>query len=497
MLNWDELKQYREDNRTEAKKAAGGLPRSIWETYSAFANTFGGYILLGVEELPDKSFRTAPLPSPEKLVADFWNGVNNRQIVSVNILADKNVSVMEGDGGRIVVIEVPRADRRDKPVYLGSDPFAGSYRRNGEGDYHCTKDEVRNMMRDQSDVSQDLRVLEQLALDAFDYESVRRYRIRLQNTRPEHVWENLDDAEFLQKLACIGRAEDGTLHPTAGGVLMFGYEYEIIKEFSNYFLDYQEHDDESTRWTDRIVSNLGDWSGNLFDFYTRVYNRLVQNVKTPFKLEGDTRVDDTPVHKAIREALVNALIHANYYDRRGLVIHRRPQNITIANPGCLRVGVSDAVMGGLSDPRNITLIKLFNLINIGERAGSGIPNIYAVWKSQGWKPPVLEEQFNPDRTVLSLDLSTQSGEKETIKRDDNGKETIKRGDNDKVAVRELKKQAIIEYLASHPVCKASELSVPTGVSVSRTKVYLRELVADGVIIAEGANRNRTYHLKTR
>ncbi len=54
---------------------------------------------------------------------------------------------------------------------------------NGEGDYRCTKDEVRNMMRDQSDVSQDLRVLEQLDLNAFDYESVRRYRIRLQNTR--------------------------------------------------------------------------------------------------------------------------------------------------------------------------------------------------------------------------------------------------------------------------------------------------------------------------
>jgi predicted HTH transcriptional regulator len=180
MLNWNELKRCREDNRTEAKKAAGGLPRSIWETYSAFANTFGGYILLGVEELPDKSFHMVPLSAPEKLVADFWNGINNRQIVSVNILADKN-------------------------------------------------------------------------------------------------------------------------------------------------------------------------------------NRLVQDMKTPFKLEGDTRVDDTPVHKAIREALVNSLIHANYYDRRGLVIHRRPQNITIANPGCLRVSVSDAVMGGFSDPRNITLIKLFNL----------------------------------------------------------------------------------------------------------------------------------------
>jgi predicted HTH transcriptional regulator len=313
MINLNELNQYREGNRLEAKKAQGGLPSSLWETYSAFANTQGGVILLGVEEQEDKTLRAIGLPDPEKLVKEFWDAINNRQKVSVNILTDKHVRIVETDGHRIVLIEVFRANRVDKPVSIGAVYFSGTYRRNGEGDYHCTKDEVRNMLRDQSNVSQDLRVLEQLALDAFDYESVRRYRIRLQNTRPEHVWENLDDTEFLLKLACIGRTEDGALHPTAGGILMFGFEHEIIKEFSNYFLDYQEHDDDSTRWTDRIVSSTGEWSGNLFDFYTRVYGRLAQGVKTPFKLERDTRQDDTPVHKAVREALVNALIHANHY----------------------------------------------------------------------------------------------------------------------------------------------------------------------------------------
>jgi predicted HTH transcriptional regulator len=405
MLNWDEIHQYRENNRIEAKKAVGGLPRSLWETYSAFANTSGGYILLGVEELPDKTFRTVALSDPEKLATEFWSTVRNREKVSVNILTDKHVQIVEAGGRRIVVIEVPRADRRDRPVYINQNPMTGSYRRNGEGDYCCTPDEVRNMLRDQTDTSQDTRVLEQLDLDAFDYDSIRRYRIRLQYTRPKHVWENLEDIECLYKLGCVGRTEDGALHPTAAGLLMFGFEHAIVKEFSHYFLDYQEHDDESTRWTDRIISSSGEWSGNIFDFYYRVYNRIVQEVKTPFKLEGGTRVDDTPVHKALREALANAVIHANYYDRRGLVIHRRPKLITIANPGSLRVSLDDAIMGGLSDPRNVTLIKLFNLIDIGERAGSGLPNIYAVWEGQGWAPPKLEEQFNPDRTILSLALS--------------------------------------------------------------------------------------------
>ena len=95
MLNWDAIAKYRENNRIEAKQALGGLPRSVWETYSAFANTLGGCILLGVEELPDRYFRALSLPDPEKLVSDFWNGANNRQFVNVNILSDKNVQLAQ------------------------------------------------------------------------------------------------------------------------------------------------------------------------------------------------------------------------------------------------------------------------------------------------------------------------------------------------------------------------------------------------------------------
>lgn len=133
MLDLANLRQYKENNRLEAKRAQGGLPHSIWETSSAFANTFGGYILLGVIENAGKSFSSVPLPDPERLAADFWNGVNNRAVTNANILSDRNVQIRESEGNRIVVIEVPRADRHDKPVYIGSDPFAGTYRRNGEG----------------------------------------------------------------------------------------------------------------------------------------------------------------------------------------------------------------------------------------------------------------------------------------------------------------------------------------------------------------------------
>lgn len=101
---------------------------------------------------------------------------------------------------------------------------------------------------------------------------------------------------------------------------MFGNEYDIVREFNTYFLDYQEQYDADTRWTDRIISSSGDWSGNVYDFYFRVYNKLIQDIKVPFKMDGGTRVDDTPVHQALREALANCLVHADYYGRQGLVI---------------------------------------------------------------------------------------------------------------------------------------------------------------------------------
>jgi predicted HTH transcriptional regulator len=56
------------------------------------------------------------------------------------------------------------------------------------------------------------------------------------------------------------------------------------------------------------------------------------------------------------------------------------------------------------DPRNKSLMKMFNLISIGERSGSGVPNIFNTWADEGWKEPVIEERFDPDRTILTLEF---------------------------------------------------------------------------------------------
>ena len=91
---WSKLEKYREDGHIEAKEALGGLPESLWETYSAFANASGGVILLGVGENPDKSFRILELLDPQELIDEFWAILENPDFVSVNLLTRDDVQIL-------------------------------------------------------------------------------------------------------------------------------------------------------------------------------------------------------------------------------------------------------------------------------------------------------------------------------------------------------------------------------------------------------------------
>ncbi len=146
MIDFEKLHDYRENNRIEAKKAVGGLPHSIWETYSAFANTLGGIILLGVEEQKDGSFHTAKLPDAGALVEDFFALLADTRVVNRCILSEGDVTIEESEGKEIVAIRVPRVRRDQRPIFIGGNPMTGSYFRDGEGDHRIPKEEVLRMM---------------------------------------------------------------------------------------------------------------------------------------------------------------------------------------------------------------------------------------------------------------------------------------------------------------------------------------------------------------
>ncbi len=482
--------KYKEDNRREVKKAKGGLPNALWESYSSFANCYGGVIILGVEENKDGSWKTTGLNAYEKnkLIKDFWDTINNRKKTNINILRDEDIETYNVDGDLIIVIYVPMAKREEKPVYINDDLFGGTYRRNHEGDYKCTRIQVKAMLRDQTENTIDMEVLDDTPMEDLNYETIRGYRNRHRSLKAGHPFERLSDDEYLRSIgaAAISR-EDKKLHPTAAGMLMFGDEYNIVRHFPEYFLDYREMLDPSIRWTDRLQSSSGEWSGNICDFYFRVYNKIIKDVKVPFAMSGGDRIDDTPVHKALREALANCLINADYYGTRGVVIKKEQDKLILENPGYIRTGKIQMRKGGESDPRNKTLMKMFNLINIGERAGSGVPNIFNTWEDQGWKEPVIEERFDPDRTVLSLEFT----KKQAIKTSDK-KQAIKTSDKKQAIKTRENMEAIRNYLKENGPSKTSDISDFINLSSSRTRMILSEMDDIETI---GENRNRKYKLK--
>ena len=467
MIDLNNIESYRENNRIEAKKALGGLPHSIWETYSAFANTLGGLILLGVEEYKDKSLHPVDLPDPEGMVREFMTLVSDPKKASVNILSPRDVMIEEVNGGRIIIVNVPRAARYDRPVYVDGDP-KNTFRRNGEGDYRCSPEEFQAMERDAAVRTQDMRPVKETDLSVLSRDTLRDYRERICLARPEGGWDRPDDTGFLVKLGAAVCDEGDQPHPTAGGLLMFGRAEIIRGIYPDYLLEYREDRDGGE---ELLTSASGDWSGNILDFYFRVRA----------KLREDGRALRPEVPDALDEALTNCLINADYFGSGGIRILNTGSGISFENPGSFRIGLDRARRGGRSDPRNSVLQNLFHQIRIGEQTGSGIPHIFRVWREQGWAEPVISQTFRPDRIGLTLRFGPSEGPA-------TGKKPA--------AVRAVKRRMIIEYLTDHASAKTAEIADFLAVSPSVTRSCLRELIAAGIVAPQGNGRNRVYKLKS-
>lgn len=394
---------WAEGDDLEFKSAQGGLPKSLWETYSAMANSHGGVILLGVED----NGRVSGVREPRKLKKAFWDTVNNRGKVNLNLCGDADVAEISHPDGLILAIRVPQASRNQRPIFLGQNPLTGTYRRNDEGDYRCTEQEVGRMLSDRAEEPADNRILEGFDMDDLDLRSVNQYRQRFASHKPTHPWLSEDDKGFLTKLG--GWRSDrkrGTEGLTVAGLLMFGRDEPLREGLPGYHVDYRERlsGDPAVRWSDRLTAD-GTWQPNLFQFYLRVAQRLLTDLKLPFQLDADLfRKGETEVHEAIREALVNALIHADYQGQGGIVVEKLRDAFEFSNPGTLLVSFDQLLRGNVSECRNKALQTMFMLIGTAEKAGSGVDKMLGGWASQHWRSPIVREQMQPDRVTWRLPM---------------------------------------------------------------------------------------------
>ena len=401
-----------ENEELEFKGAKGGFPGSFWETYSAFANTNGGIIILGIREKQDglKSDNLS-YEDIDKLQKDLWAGLGNRNTINLNLLTNDDVKQLEVENSHVLIVRVPRASRDQRPVHVGHDPYSGTYRRGYEGDFKCTRREVQRMFAD-ADLTRttDKRILKGFSIDDIDKESLRQYRQLFNIAKPDHVWSTLDDFSFLKQLGAYRKdrvlGEEGF---TVAGILMFGKSDAITDDecLPNFFPDYRNETtfSDTERWIDRIYPD-GTWEANLFQFYLRTLPRLQSFLPKPFSIKDNQRIDQSPAHVAIREVFVNLCVHPDYKAEGSLTVIFKNGTYFFSNPGTMLVSQEQFFEGGESICRNPTLQKMFMMLGPAEKAGSGGAKIMEGWRKNNWKAPFIFEHTRPDKVEFWLSMQS-------------------------------------------------------------------------------------------
>ncbi len=408
----DTLLNQTECDDIEFKSAAGGFPDSFWDTYSAFANTDGGTIVFGVKEKDGKfSLNGLTDAQIDKYKKDFWTNMNNRSTISCNLMKESDVVTTEYKGYKFMLFFVPRASNEQRPVFRTTNPYNGTFKRNYEGDYRCTEREVKRMFADADEQHPvDCRILKNYTLNDIDKEALNKYRQLFKLSSPDHPWLAYDDVELLRMLGGYRKdRQTGEEGFTLAGLLMFGKSLAITDPecAPHFFPDYQEHltEDEDVRWTNRIWPD-GTWEANLFNFYQRVLPRLQSVLPKPFKLEDNIRREETPAHVAVREALINLCIHADYTENASLVVRHNANGFIFSNPGTMLVSKDQYYMGGESVCRNKSLQKMFAMLGVAEKAGSGTDKIMKGWKESNWRAPKIDIKQEPDKVVLTMPMES-------------------------------------------------------------------------------------------
>lgn len=480
-MNKEQLLEYinlGETSTVEFKSAKGGLPKSLWSSISSFANSSGGYIILGVEEV-DSKFELGSLKDSTTILKNFWNLHNNTEKLSFPICSEKDIRVIKVENSEVIVIYVPQATRKQRPIFINSNPYLGTYKRNQDGDYRCSESEIRQMIRDASDEPQDFGLIDSFNLSDIDSETLNGYRNIFRTTNIDHPYNMLDDKEFLIKLG--GYKKDRASNSegiTLAGLLMFGKESSILEAYPHFHLDYQENfsSNPDTRWTHRITSD-GRWECNIFNFYMRVYNRLIQDIEVPFALDKNgMRVGETHIHEALREALVNTLVHANHQSSKSITVIKTKDYFFFRNPGRLRITLEQVFEGGVSDVRNPYIQRMFQLIGLGEKAGSGFIKIIRAWSKQQWMLPQISEDFQNELTsvklLYKLDISSNIPAQKT-----------------RVKTRVKTREKILELIGSNPNITNQELADELELTVKGIEWQIKKLKENGNLVRIGSARS--------
>lgn len=230
LVNFEDFDLVHENENIEYKESFDKLPGDIWPTYSAFANTKGGLIILGVSE-DNGNYEEVGVSNASKIIQDFWNTINNREKISKNILDNRHIEQKILDNGRsIIYIKVPEAHISDKPIFLNNNPNK-TYIRLYEGDRIATDEQISTFFRDKNS-NQDSVLLDNYTIEDLSSETIQKYRQYISNKNDRYT--NMSDEELLTSIGvrCIDRNDERKYKLTEAALLFFGKRRSYKKSFS-------------------------------------------------------------------------------------------------------------------------------------------------------------------------------------------------------------------------------------------------------------------------
>ena len=416
----------------EVKEAKSMLPKNIWETVSAFANTSGGWIVLGVSQ-KGKSFEIEGVDDTEKLEQDFTSAVRSQKF---NVRLSISMERHEVEGKNLLVIHVPSS--LQKPVYFGSP--SNSFIRIGSGDQRATDSEIMAMYHDQSFGVRSEMVIPGTSLSLLNLDSLHGYRNYLKSYNVLTAYSDLPDIDFCKRLAICSL--EGEL--AYSGLLMFGKGEEVLRYVPTFCMDYIEIPGRSVAdAVNRYLYRIPEQE-NLWEVYQVVIRRLLTLVDRPFKMNKlGVAEDDQRQFEVVREAWVNMLMHADHFSPLRSCVHVFTDRIEFMNAGAFPIPLERVVGTLYSSARNPTIAKLFRFAKLSENVGFGISKLMS-WKGLTGN----EVTIRNERDYVLVTLHLKSDVVENVV-DTTQKTTQK---------LTSQQQAIIDYISGHPTASRKEIS---------------------------------------
>ena len=463
MMNKTELIEKLQDiewEDFEVKEAKSEIPKSSWETVSAFSNTAGGWLIFGVRK-KGKRYEIIGVKNAEKIEQDFNSVLRNGSKFNKRI--DVKSKKYHIAGKTVLAFYIPQKSPRDKPVYFNNQK--NTFIRTGSGDQRATQEEIDSFHRLASFEEKDKEKTKYQFKD-LDAETIKRYRTLFNNLNPGHRYNVLSDEEFLHKIGVL--REDKV---TYGGLLVFGREDIIAEDLVNYRLEYLEisgtsYENAPTRYSFRISSEK-----NLFLTFFDIYERLSRKVDVPFSIKSGLRDDDPSHLQAIREALINLLMHTDYFSQANPRIRVFSDRFEFFNPGALPKKIEFILKEDFSLPRNPIIAKIFRFVKFSENIGSGFHKMFNGWKTHYGLNPLVEGDF--DHYKITFPTTTTTITKTTSK-------TTTKKDNER---------EILELVENNPQLTAEEIAAHIGITVHGVRYHIKNLKKKKLIRRFGGSKS--------